>query len=120
MGEVAAGTGLRACSHAACRWPAIATLYFDYGSRRSWIEDLRSHPDPASYDLCSVHAGRFRPPMGWETEDRRRVGGDAGAGVAAVAGSPPLGGVPPGAGPEADGAAGGDRARIRPRARART
>lgn len=72
MGEVRAGPGARTCSHTACRWPAAATLSFDYERRLAWIEELGTQPDPSSYDLCSAHAGRFRPPMGWASEDRRR------------------------------------------------
>lgn len=61
----------RPCSHAGCPTPAAATLAFDYGTRRVWLHDLPDPPDPASYDLCSHHADRFRPPRGWEVEDRR-------------------------------------------------
>jgi hypothetical protein len=32
---------------------------------------LPEPPDPASYDLCSDHTDRFRPPRGWEVEDHR-------------------------------------------------
>jgi hypothetical protein len=54
-----------------CSSPAGATLAFDYASRRVWIHDLPNPPDPASYDLCAEHVERFRPPRGWEVEDRR-------------------------------------------------
>jgi hypothetical protein len=36
-----------------------------------WLHDLPDPPDPASYDLCSNHVDRFRPPRGWEVEDNR-------------------------------------------------
>jgi hypothetical protein len=36
-----------------------------------WLHDLPDPPDPASYDLCSDHTDRFRPPRGWEFEDHR-------------------------------------------------
>lgn len=73
MGELFAGPGFRTCSHAGCRWPAIATLGFDYTGRRAWLEDLKPERDPATYELCSVHAERFGPPRGWQSEDRRRL-----------------------------------------------
>ena len=61
----------RPCSHSGCPAGAVATLAFDYASRRVWLHDLPNPPDPASYDLCSHHADRFRPPRGWEVEDKR-------------------------------------------------
>jgi hypothetical protein len=61
----------RPCSHAGCPSAATATLAFDYGMRRVWLHDLPDPPDPASYDLCSDHTDRFRPPRGWEVEDHR-------------------------------------------------
>jgi len=62
---------VRPCSHSGCPNAAAATLAFDYASRRVWLHDLPTPPDPASYDLCSDHSDRFRPPRGWEVEDRR-------------------------------------------------
>lgn len=73
MGEVLSGPGSRACAHSACAWPASSTLSFDYDSRQTWLDDLVMFHDPSTYDLCSVHAGRFRPPRGWTHEDRRRM-----------------------------------------------
>ena len=71
VGEIFAGPGLRTCSRAACRGVAVATLKFDYSSRRAWLEDLKAGNDPSSYDLCAIHAERFGPPNGWEAEDHR-------------------------------------------------
>ncbi|MGH2772785.1 MAG: DUF3499 family protein [Actinomycetota bacterium] len=71
MGEIFAGPGLRTCSRAACRGVAVATLKFDYPSRRAWLEDLKAGHDPSSYDLCAIHAERFGPPHGWVAEDHR-------------------------------------------------
>ena len=65
----------RPCSHAGCFSPAAATLAFDYKSRRVWLHDLPNPPDPASYDLCTDHTERFRPPRGWEVEDHRASAG---------------------------------------------
>ena len=73
MGELYAGPGFRTCSHSGCQWPAVASLGFDYASRRAWIDELPPRPQPSTYDLCAVHAGRFKPPQGWETEDRRSL-----------------------------------------------
>ena len=67
------GPGFRTCSHAGCKWPAIVTLSFDYSAGQVWLEDLRTAPEVSAYDLCSVHAGRFRPPKGWMVDDLRRV-----------------------------------------------
>lgn len=71
MGEIYAGPGYRTCSHTGCQWPAVATLSFDYGVRRAWLDELSPRNDPSTYDLCSVHADRFSPPRGWTHEDRR-------------------------------------------------
>lgn len=73
MGEVFAGPGFRVCSRSACRWPAVATLSFDYSRKQVWLDDLRPGPDPSSYDLCAVHAERFAAPSRWGFEDRRPV-----------------------------------------------
>lgn len=62
---------LRPCSRSGCPAQAVATLSFDYATRRVWLHDLPEPPDPASYDLCSAHMDRFRPPRGWEIEDHR-------------------------------------------------
>ncbi len=64
----------RRCSHSGCPDDAVATLSFDYATRRAWLHELPDPPDPASYDLCSGHVARFRPPRGWEMEDQRGTG----------------------------------------------
>lgn len=73
MGEVFAGPGFRTCSRVGCGWPAVATLSFDYQGSRAWLEDLHPRKEPATYDLCSVHAERCSPPKGWTWEDRRAM-----------------------------------------------
>ncbi|MGI8426438.1 MAG: DUF3499 family protein [Actinomycetota bacterium] len=73
MGELFEGPGFRTCSRSACRWPAVTTLSFDYAGKRVWLDDLKPGPDPATYDLCSVHAERFQPPTRWKFDDRRPV-----------------------------------------------
>lgn len=70
--STAEGTALvRSCSHSGCKWPAAATLSFDYRQRYVRLDDLHCTGDPSSYDLCSVHAERFTPPVGWDADDRR-------------------------------------------------
>jgi hypothetical protein len=71
MGELFAGPGYRMCSRSGCTWPAVATLGFEYSEQLTWLEDLLPVAEPATYDLCSIHAARFGPPMGWTVEDRR-------------------------------------------------
>lgn len=73
MGEVFAGPGFRTCNRSGCKWPATTSLSFDYGARQTWLEDLQTPPDIASYDLCNIHAGRFSPPHGWMLDDRREM-----------------------------------------------
>lgn len=70
MGEVYAGPGFRTCARTACPWPAVVTLTFDYDTQQAWLDDLWQEPIASGYDLCSVHAGRFKPPRGWSVDDR--------------------------------------------------
>ncbi|MEO7804533.1 MAG: DUF3499 family protein [Actinomycetota bacterium] len=71
MGELFAGPGFRACSHAACKGSAVATLSFDYASRQVWLAELPPVASPSSYDLCDMHVRRFSAPLGWDVDDRR-------------------------------------------------
>jgi hypothetical protein len=71
MGEVLTGPGFRVCSRSGCKWPATASLSFSYGTKQTWIEELRNPPEISYYDLCHVHASRFSPPHGWTFEDLR-------------------------------------------------
>lgn len=71
MGELFAGPGFRTCSRSGCRWPAVATMGFDYAMKRAWLDELQPREDPATYDLCSLHSERFSSPEGWTVEDRR-------------------------------------------------
>lgn len=73
MGEVFAGPGFRTCCHPGCRWPATATLGFLYSTRQAWLEDMSPKRHPSTYDLCSLHAQRFKPPLGWTMSDRRET-----------------------------------------------
>lgn len=60
----------RLCARPGCSEPAVATLVFQYTNRTAWIEDLRE-PEPATMDLCQLHADRQGAPRGWTGEDRR-------------------------------------------------
>jgi hypothetical protein len=43
---------------------------FQYATRTLWLEDLGER-DPHTIDLCTMHADRLKPPLGWSGEDRR-------------------------------------------------
>lgn len=60
-----------ACSRNACKSEAIATLSCDYRGRRVSLVDLEPTGEPDHFHLCPEHLRRFRPPVGWETEDLR-------------------------------------------------
>lgn len=62
---------LRACARPACPAPAVATLSFSYAERRVELSALGERPRPQTYDLCTAHAARTRPPHGWQLRDRR-------------------------------------------------
>jgi hypothetical protein len=61
----------RACVRPGCPSPARASLSFRYDTREAWLGRLDDEPRPESYDLCSSHAARTRPPHGWQLRDRR-------------------------------------------------
>lgn len=69
-GNLAAMVRPRLCARPGCSEPAVATLVFQYTNRTAWIEDLRE-PEPATMDLCQLHADRQGAPRGWTGEDRR-------------------------------------------------
>lgn len=61
----------RQCSRTGCASPAVATLTYQYGEARVWIDVLADERDPHSYDLCARHAARVSVPNGWRLDDRR-------------------------------------------------
>ena len=63
----------RLCNRPACGTSAAASLTFQYGNRRVWLDDLYADPDPSMIDLCAFHADRVSVPVGWSGEDRRSV-----------------------------------------------
>ena len=65
------GSRERVCARPACRAPATATLGFSYAAREVELTTLAQDPAPQTYDLCTVHAARTRPPHGWQLRDRR-------------------------------------------------
>lgn len=60
----------RLCARPGCGDPASAMLTFQYATGTVWLLDL-SDPDPCAIDLCSRHAERTTPPLGWTVHDRR-------------------------------------------------
>lgn len=63
----------RGCARPGCAEPATATLSYGYGSATVWLESLAPEGHPMTHDLCDRHAGRTRPPLGWELVDLREV-----------------------------------------------
>lgn len=49
-------------------------MSFDYDERSVWLADLDDRPDEGiGYSLCTRHADRMTPPLGWTLTDRRNV-----------------------------------------------
>lgn len=71
MDDFLAPTEFQPCSRNACKSPAIATLSCNYMARRVSVVDLEPPGEPDHFHLCEEHLGRFRPPVGWQTEDLR-------------------------------------------------
>ena len=46
-------------------------MTYQYARSLAWLDNLSVERDPHSYDLCTVHADRTKPPTGWHLEDRR-------------------------------------------------
>jgi hypothetical protein len=58
------------------RCPALAAsvMTFDYDGRSVWLEEWDGDPELGrTYSLCTSHADRLSPPMGWTLTDRRNV-----------------------------------------------
>ncbi len=57
-----------------CSTPAAAVMTFDYDARSVAVVEFDCPPDlGAGYSLCTTHADRLTPPMGWTLTDRRNV-----------------------------------------------
>ena len=62
---------MRICAKMRCNREASATVGISYADRVVVIGELVPVPDPNLLDLCSVHAGRLTPPVGWRVQDER-------------------------------------------------
>lgn len=62
---------MRACSKSHCSQPAVATIALRYGRRQVAMVDLLPEFDPNHMELCSTHADRLVPPIGWVVQDER-------------------------------------------------
>jgi hypothetical protein len=47
-------------------------MSYSYADRLIWLEDL-VRADAPGYGMCSHHASRVTPPLGWTLTDRRTV-----------------------------------------------
>lgn len=61
----------RRCARPGCPTPATATLTFGYEQQHATLGPLVPDGGPETYDLCSDHADRTRPPHGWTLRDDR-------------------------------------------------
>ncbi len=51
-------------------------MTFRYSDRAVWLLELDKRPDDGDgYSLCTSHADRLTPPLGWTLTDRRNVTG---------------------------------------------
>jgi hypothetical protein len=64
---------MRDCSKTHCSHPASTTIVLRYGEREVRIVDLTMENDRNLVDLCSSHANRLKPPLGWDILDDRAV-----------------------------------------------
>ena len=58
------------CAHMLCPEPATALLLFDARVTAAWLMDLEGRAW-RGLPMCSAHANRFRPPVGWVLSDQR-------------------------------------------------
>ena len=57
-----------------CSTPAAAVMTFDYLGRAVALVEFDRPPEQGrGYSLCTTHADRLTPPMGWTLTDRRNV-----------------------------------------------
>jgi hypothetical protein len=71
MEDVKISPDFHPCSRNACKSEAVATLSCNYMARRVSVVDLEPPGEPDHFHLCVEHLRRFRPPIGWESEDLR-------------------------------------------------
>ena len=53
-----------------CREPATALLLFDPRVATAWLVNAEGTA-PRGLPMCTSHADRFRPPVGWVLSDQR-------------------------------------------------
>ena len=94
-----------ACAHMLCREPATAFLLFDPRVATAWLVDAEGTV-PRGLPMCTAHADRFRPPVGWAISDQRSPG-DSRAPVGAAGSNGPEAAS---SDPDAAGTPGGDDA----------
>lgn len=57
-----------------CSTPASSLMTFQYDERAVSLTELETDPVAAhGYALCTSHADRMTPPLGWTLTDRRNV-----------------------------------------------
>lgn len=57
---------------ARCGAPAASAMAYAYSERQIWLDDLVVEVEPGTgYALCTSHADRLTPPVGWSLIDRR-------------------------------------------------
>jgi len=49
-----------------CQLPAVATLTYVYSDSTAVVGPLATYAEPHTYDLCTGHAERLTPPLGWD------------------------------------------------------
>ena len=54
-----------------CGTPAAAVMSYEYEKREVWLDDLQVVEPGTAYALCSHHADRLTPPLGWTLTDQR-------------------------------------------------
>lgn len=73
-GEALRPTVLVTMTCVRCSTPAAVVMTFDYQERSVALFELELPPDRgAGYSLCTGHADRMTPPLGWTLTDRRNV-----------------------------------------------
>lgn len=49
-------------------------MTFDYPEQSVWLEELEpAEAEGRGYIMCTEHADRLTPPLGWTLTDRRNV-----------------------------------------------
>lgn len=62
---------MRDCAKTHCSDEASTAMMLRYEQREVVLVDLTQDDDRNLVDLCASHAGRLKPPLGWEISDQR-------------------------------------------------